>query len=199
MALADANSNFIAIEVGAYGKNSDGGIFAQSKLGQDIGNGTYPMLPDCDLPGTSVSAPCVLVGDEAFPLKRNLLRPYASSRADGNPEMTNFNTALSVARRVVENTFGILAQKFRIYNRRIHAKPENADQIVTATCVLHNYIRAYEASNEAPVRTRRGDDLDMESGANWRSLSHYGANATSEAFGVRDKFKDFLFASRNAN
>jgi hypothetical protein len=34
MALADANYNFIAVDIGAYGKNSDGGIFANLKLGK---------------------------------------------------------------------------------------------------------------------------------------------------------------------
>jgi hypothetical protein len=36
MALVDANYNFIAVDIGAYGKNSDGGIFANSKLGKYV-------------------------------------------------------------------------------------------------------------------------------------------------------------------
>lgn len=34
LALVDAHYNFTAIDVGAYGKNSDGGIFATSGLGK---------------------------------------------------------------------------------------------------------------------------------------------------------------------
>ena len=34
LAIADANLKFIYIEVGAYGKNIDGGIFANSTLGK---------------------------------------------------------------------------------------------------------------------------------------------------------------------
>ena len=40
----------------------------------------------------------------------------------------------------MENTFGILAQRWRVFNRRLHLKPENADSVVKATIVLHNYL-----------------------------------------------------------
>lgn len=55
-----------------------------------------------------------------------------------------YNYRLCRARRVVENAFGILSQKFRIYNRRIIAKPENVDVIILTTCVLHNFIKKYD-------------------------------------------------------
>ena len=35
----DAHCNFIAVDVGAYGKNSDGGIFANSNLGKALQQG----------------------------------------------------------------------------------------------------------------------------------------------------------------
>lgn len=36
LALVDANYKFIAINVGSYGKNNDGGIFANSNLGKAL-------------------------------------------------------------------------------------------------------------------------------------------------------------------
>jgi hypothetical protein len=53
-----------------------------------------------------------MVGDEAFPLKTYLIRPYPGRQSFGNDFMTCFNNLLSRARRVSENDFGILAQKF---------------------------------------------------------------------------------------
>ena len=54
----------------------------------------------------------------------------------------------------VECTFGILAQQFRIFNRRIPLSIENADKIIKAVCVLHNILtedkevdRVYAESN----------------------------------------------------
>ena len=42
---------------------------------------------------------------------------------------------------VVENAFGILKQKFQIYQRTLQPLSENEDSIIFATCVLHIYLR----------------------------------------------------------
>jgi hypothetical protein len=42
---------------------------------------------------------------------------------------------------VSENSFGILAQKFIIFLRTIKSSPENVDNIISAACVLHDFIR----------------------------------------------------------
>jgi hypothetical protein len=61
---------------------------------------------------------------------------------------------LSRSRRVVENTSGILNQKFPIYQGTLQSLPENADNSF-ATYILHSYLRD------------QGLDLsDMESSAN---------------------------------
>jgi hypothetical protein len=60
-------------------KNSDGGIFAHSKLGKYLE--THLGIPeDKQLPRTSCLAPHVIVGDETFPLKAYLMRPYPGSQ-----------------------------------------------------------------------------------------------------------------------
>jgi hypothetical protein len=41
----------------------------------------------------------------------------------------------------VENSFGILGQKCQIYQRILRSWPENAGNIIFATCILHNYVR----------------------------------------------------------
>ena len=48
---------------------------------------------------------------------------------------------LSRARRIVECTFGILANKWRIFRRPIDVKPDFCDITIKACCVLHNYVR----------------------------------------------------------
>jgi hypothetical protein len=42
---------------------------------------------------------------------------------------------------VVENAFGILSQKFQIFQKTLQSLPENADRIIFAACILHNYPR----------------------------------------------------------
>eukprot|EP00102_Acyrthosiphon_pisum_P014343 XP_008184348.1 PREDICTED: uncharacterized protein LOC103309790 [Acyrthosiphon pisum] len=77
--LVDANYKFIAVDVGSYGKNSDGGIFANSNLGKALEQNKLHVPKDKNLPGTQCPAPYVIVADETFPLKTYLLRPYPGS------------------------------------------------------------------------------------------------------------------------
>ena len=54
----------------------------------------------------------VLIGGEAFPLRTDLVEPYVNSNLDIQIFITNY--LISRARRITENTFGILIAKFRI-------------------------------------------------------------------------------------
>lgn len=112
LALVDAHYKFIAVDIGRYGKNSDGGLFANSKLGKALEKDKLNVPKDNALPNTQNVLPYVIVGDEAFPLKKYLLRPYPGPQILGDRSKGIFNYRLSRARRVSENAFGILSQKF---------------------------------------------------------------------------------------
>ncbi|CAF4948173.1 unnamed protein product [Pieris macdunnoughi] len=141
---------FLKVDV-VDGDDSDGGdgvdtwlgdgVGVRTNLGKRLQQGTLGIPGNSPLPGTSIETPHVIVGDEAFPLKTYLMRPYPGQNL--NDDKRIFNYRLSRARRIVENTFGILTQKFRIYNGRIQANPENVDNIVLATCILHNFIKYF--------------------------------------------------------
>jgi hypothetical protein len=141
LALVDANYKFTIIDVGGYGKSSDGGLFARSTLGKSLEASTLNISNSKPPLKSEEPLPFVIVGDEAFPLKKYLLRPYpgVSARNDENKQI--YNHRLPRARRVVENAFGILTQKFRLFYGRIQLSPENADKVFLAACVLHNYLR----------------------------------------------------------
>lgn len=115
LALVDAHCNFITVNVGAYAKSSDAGVFANSNLGKALHRGSMNIPANLTIPNTDTQVPYVIVGDEAFPLKPYLMRPYPGDKLDDRKR--NFNYRLSRARRTSENTFGILTQKFRLYNR----------------------------------------------------------------------------------
>jgi len=69
------------------------------------------------------------------------MRPYPGSQSKGDNEKSIFNYRLSRARKVVENAFGVLSQKFQIYQRTLQSLPGNTDNILFATFILHNYLR----------------------------------------------------------
>jgi hypothetical protein len=75
-AVVDANYRFLAVDMGAYGKESDGGIFSHSNLSQQLENGALNANQEKVLPGSNIALPHFLVGDEAYPLKTYLMRPY---------------------------------------------------------------------------------------------------------------------------
>jgi hypothetical protein len=102
-------------DVGSFGRSSDGGVFSHSALEKRMENGSVNIPPDSCLPGTNAEAPFVIVGDDAFPLKTDLMRPCPGRQSSGNDCMKYFNNRLSRARRMSENAFGILFKKFRIF------------------------------------------------------------------------------------
>jgi hypothetical protein len=81
------------------------------------------------------------VGDEAFPLKKYLLRPYTGVSAQNDDGKQIYKYRLTRARRAVENAFGVLTQKFGLFYGRIQPSPENADKAVLAAFVSHNHLR----------------------------------------------------------
>ncbi len=100
-----------------------------------------PFPPPEDLPGTQTHAPYVLVGDEAFPSKLHLLKPYSKkSKAVSEKTHAVFNYRLSRAQICVECSFGILTSRFRFLLRRMTLSPNIAMTVVKASCVLHNFL-----------------------------------------------------------
>ncbi|XP_049275247.1 uncharacterized protein LOC119405786 [Rhipicephalus sanguineus] len=138
LAVVDSDYKFVVVDVGAYGKQSDGGVLEQSKFGRRLEEGKLHLPRDLALPNTSHSAPCVFVGDEAFQLRTDFLRPYPGRGLEGEERI--FNYRLSRARRCAENAFGILAARWRILARTMGEKPEHAEVLVKALCALHNFL-----------------------------------------------------------
>lgn len=137
-AVADADCKLIAVDVGTAGRQSDGGTFRTSSLFQKLEAGMLNVPQDMELPDTPFKVPCVLVGDEAYPLLPYLMRPFP--RRNLNDMQLVFNYRLSRARRCVECAFGIMSAKWRILHKYIETNTDVAISIVNSICVLHNFV-----------------------------------------------------------
>lgn len=196
LAVVDARKLFRVIDVGAYGRSSDGGTLKDSVFGKALQAGTLDLPPPATLPSAAHlgEVPYVFVADEAFPLKPNLMRPHAAPVEPGSPRRI-FNYRLSRARLVVECAFGILAAQWRIYRRVIPLKPENVEACVKATCVLHNFIRltqVQEGENQARRDVREPNSSMMD-------MAQAGGNQSSrEAKRVRETLTEYLVSPAGA-
>lgn len=137
MAIVDANYEFIMVDVGANGRISDGGVIENTVFYRKL------MSNDLNLPKNSETT-CglnfVFVADDAFALHRHILKPYPRKILDSDAKKI-YNYRVSRARRCVENAFGIMASRFRIFHTAINLSLWKIDLVIMACCVLHNFLR----------------------------------------------------------
>ena len=65
------------------------------------------------------------------------MKPFPGKNLDEPQRVFNFRP--SRARRTIENAFGILSAKWRVFRRPIRANVEFVERITKATVCLHNY------------------------------------------------------------
>ncbi|GAB1867628.1 Protein ALP1-like isoform X1 [Camponotus japonicus] len=205
LAICDSNYIFKFVDIGAYGRRSDGGIFKESVFGQKFENNEMKIPKPTPISNNEENFPYIIVGDEAFPLKTYLLRPYPGKQ---NVEYDKrvFNYRLSRARRTIENSFGILANRWRIFRKPIILKVEKTIKIVQATVCLHNWLRMADLNgNEkvpyiTPESVDREDETSIIQGS-WRAdmqsgmtdITRLGNNfSTRQAVEIREKFLHYF-------
>jgi len=168
--------------------------------------------PPEPLPGSNISLPYAFIGDEAFPLRIDLMKPYPFRNLDHGQRI--FNYRLSRARRTVENAFGILANRLRVFlsnialepekvtTANIALEPEKVTTVTLAALCVHNFLRkkasdVYLPSAFADVED---DNHNIVPGA-WRrdgelpSVAASSArNATTAAKNQRDNLKAYFLS-----
>lgn len=189
MAVADYKYCFSYFEVGKKGSESDGRVFQNCSLLEPLQNG---LLPNGSY----------FVGDDAFPLKPYLMKPYTNHNRPLTREERIFNYRLSRARRIIENVFGILVSRFRVFDRKLAVKLETINKIVASACALHNWLATTARATYLPRSAI--DEENVETGeiipGNWRSeirelrnLEKYGGHrSTNLSKKMRDRLKEYF-------
>ena len=97
-----------------------------------------------------------------------LIMPFPGQNADEEQRVYNYRHSRS--HRVVENAFGFLAARWRIFQVPIQAAVENVESCTLACFALHNYVRLTENAYHCPAGF-----VDSESGigeithGNWQN------------------------------
>lgn len=169
-ALVDADYNFLFVDVGCQGRISDGGVFKNSELNNKLQQNSLCFPKAEPLQGRQNQVPYFFIGDDAFALNDNLMKPYSGIHPKGSLERL-FNYRICRARRVVENVFGIVSSVFRVLRKPMLLQPAKAELIVMTAAHLHNFLR--RCSNSINLYTPPGTlDNEIEGQiieGNWRN------------------------------
>lgn len=153
MALVDSNYQSLWCSVGDKGKCGDAGIFNRSTLKAGLEQGTLGLPPPEPLPYDNRNVPYFIVGDEAFPLQPWLMKKFPNREVGRRCRI--FNYRCSRARLVVENSFGILANRWRCLTTTMHQTPQTVTKIVLGCLTLQNVLLGRQ-----PVRPGEVDAED---------------------------------------
>lgn len=113
--IVNHNYEFIYVDVGKQGRISDGGVIQATTFYRRLQNQTLnlPKPMDCD-----ENLNFIFIGYEAFTLEENVLKPFPQKSL--NYERRIYNYRLSRTRNVVENIFGLTANRFHILQTSIN-------------------------------------------------------------------------------
>ena len=128
----------------------------------------------------------------AFQMTTFMLKPYP--KLAGDVENRIFNYRLSRARRVIENSFGIAAARFRIFRRPIIASINTVFMVIKAVVALHNYLMKTQRLNgehdycppgfadQDGYQVRRRSDwrVDVQGYTGLAPIAHWGPTITQE-------------------
>ena len=149
LAYCDARYQFTLVDIGQFGSQNDSGTYNDSLISSALENNTLNLPPAEDLDGCTLKPlPYVFVVDEGLPLTSFQMRPWPGRNLSEDHAI--FNYRLSRARRIIENCFGILAARWRVFRRPIRASVYLVQKIIEAAVCLHNYLRLTDNAMYCP-------------------------------------------------
>ena len=202
MAVCDSKYRFQMVDIGDSGRQSDGSVYHNGNIGYSIENNKLNLPKDRKLKNSEHVLPFVFIGDDSFGLKRHMMKPYPSTNM--GIEKLIFNYRLSRARSIIENTFGVMASRFRVFYRPIIGDVEKVIAITKATVMLHNFlINTDDNFTYCPNNLVDQDNNDGLLHGEWREDANRitgfqpinrlaSNNYTESAKIVRDTFKDYF-------
>ncbi|XP_071963821.1 putative nuclease HARBI1 [Antedon mediterranea] len=150
--VVDADGMFINTFCDMPGSVNDARVFNISNFGERLKDKSIfePYIVETV---NNVQVPPLILGDGAYPLLQNLMRPFPN-RPNRQREHARFNYKLSQCRVIVEHAFGRLKGRWRILLKRNEHEIQKLRPVIQACCTLHNIC----ASNGVPYQPHWTDD-----------------------------------------
>ena len=161
---------------------------------------------------SSESLAYFFLGDDIFPLKTWLMRRYLAINLSKEQRVYNYHH--SRGRHVIENAFGILVARWRLFLTSIQASVENVEKYVLACLALHIYL--CQTSNASYTPNGFADSKDSDGTiylGEWRNQleqndsetncirnirGNQGSRPREEAVSMRDALKDYFTSSEGS-
>ena len=138
LAITGPEYKCLYADIGSNGRVNDSGVWNKSPLLlQAIQNGSVKLPKDDALP-KGVIAPYVFVGDDAFALKKFMMKPYPQQTLTADKRVLKYRH--SRARRISDNLFGISASRWRIFLTTINLEPKPVKNMVLSVLALHDRL-----------------------------------------------------------
>ena len=115
------------------------GVWNKCGLATAMEDGSLSLPLHKCLPFGTQLFPHVLGDDDAFALTPYLMKPFSQQGVTTQKRVYNYRH--SRARRISENLFGILANRWCVFKSIMQIPPETIEVVVMAALTLHNYLR----------------------------------------------------------
>ncbi|XP_076545678.1 uncharacterized protein LOC143305533 [Osmia lignaria lignaria] len=115
-----------------------------------------------------------------------------------------FNYRLSRVRRIIENAFGILTARFRIFENDIKLQPEKVEKIIFSACSqLHNWLRRCKNENYwlREIVNREDTEFGQIISGHWRQITRgltsvhadrFAHNPARHAINIRNEYCEYF-------
>ena len=170
---------------------------------RSVENNTLNLPKSTPLSGGLDDIPFVCVGDYAFLLSTYMMKPYLQKDLSRDKRLSNYR--LSRARRISENVFGILANRWRVFLKLFLLKPEKVTVITYLVLILDNFLRSESTNGKTCILPNL---VDFEDGCgivisgDWRKDVPSGTrldlepstirNSSRQAKDIRENLKHFF-------
>ena len=125
-------------DVGTNGRVNDGGVWNKCGISSATEDKTLAIPSPGTLPLGQIDVPFVFLGDDAFALKSYMMKPYSQQNLTTDKRIYNYRH--SRGRRISENLFRILTNRWRFYLTTLALPPRSIENLVLVSLVLHNFL-----------------------------------------------------------